>query len=203
MARVSHPARRFVPTAILASLALLGLAFVAELPTYRYAPLFLIPLLWVVFVLRRRLYLHPFHYLLFALGLVLHNLGAFGLYQRNVLGVSFDVYVHFYFGVVGTLIVRRAIAQSRAGPHGAWGVAALAVLLVMGMGAIHELVEYASYLLLGEERGMLKPSRGYPLDTQRDLLNNFLGALTALVLVGVWVIVRGGGERSSAGSTGR
>jgi uncharacterized membrane protein YjdF len=55
------------------------------------------------------------------------------------------------------------------------------VLLVMGAGAIHEIVEYASYLALGEEKGMLKPSTSYFFDTQRDLLNNLLGALTAVI----------------------
>ena len=37
-------------------------------------------------------------------------------------------------------------------------------------------------LLLGEERGMLKPSTSYAFDTQRDPVNNLLGSLTALTI---------------------
>jgi len=55
----------------------------------------------------------------------------------------------------------------------------------MGIGALHEIMEYMSYLLLGEQRSMLKPSTSYFFDTQRDLTNNLLGALTALLIVAV------------------
>jgi hypothetical protein len=44
-------------------------------------------------------------------------------------------------------------------------------------------MEYVTYLLLGEERGMLKPHTSYFFDTQRDLLNNLLGTLTALMVI--------------------
>ena len=37
---------------------------------------------------------------------------------------------------------------------------------------------------------MLKPSTSYFFDTQRDLLNNLLGTLTALLLIAVWRAVR-------------
>jgi hypothetical protein len=43
-------------------------------------------------------------------------------------------------------------------------------------------MEYCSYLLLGEERGMLKPSTSYFFDTQRDLTNNLLGTITGLLI---------------------
>jgi len=59
------------------------------------------------------------------------------------------------------------------------------LLFMMGFGALHEIMEYLSYLLLGEEKGMLKPSTSYFFDTQRDLTNNLLGAITALLLV--WI----------------
>ncbi|MEA2734492.1 MAG: hypothetical protein QOE14_943, partial [Humisphaera sp.] len=48
-----------------------------------------------------------------------------------------------------------------------------------------------SYLLLGEERGMLKPSTSYKFDTARDLTNNLLGTLTGLALVGLVKFFRG------------
>ena len=168
------------------------LAFVARVPTYRVAPLFLVPVLWGVYLLRRRIDLHPLHYLLFASALLLHNLGAFGFYQRAFLGLSFDIYVHFYFAFVGTFLIRRALAHQF--PLRPWQSAAAALMFVMGCGAIHELLEYVSFRVLGEERGMLKPSTSYFFDTQRDLLNNLLGACTALLLSGI-ARLRSGGRR--------
>jgi uncharacterized membrane protein YjdF len=53
--------------------------------------------------------------------------------------------------------------------------------VMMGLAALHEIMEYCTYLILGEERGMLKPSTSYFFDTQRDLSNNLLGTLTGLI----------------------
>jgi uncharacterized membrane protein YjdF len=64
-----------------------------------------------------------------------------------------------------------------------WQLNVVTFMFIMGLASLHEIMEYASYLLLGEEKGMLKPSTSYFFDTQRDLLSNLLGALTALGLV--------------------
>ena len=154
------------------------------LPGYRVAPVFLLPALWGVYLLRHRLHVHPFHFGVYASALVLHDLGAFGLYQRGVFGVSFDVIVHFYFALAVALVLHRALRRNvRLKP---WQAAGTTLLFVMGMGALHEIMEYGTYLALGEERGMLKPSTSYVFDTQRDLLNNLLGALSALAAIAAW-----------------
>jgi uncharacterized membrane protein YjdF len=186
-------AREFLPTALAASAAVLIIAVFAKVPTYRVAPVFLLPALWAPVLLRRRLHLHPFHYALYAAAVLLHCMGAFGFYQREVAGLSFDIYVHFYFAFAGAFLVQRLVSHTL--PVGPWATPAIVLLFMMGFGAIHELGEYASYLLLGEERGMLKPSTSYFFDTQRDLLNNFLGTLTALLLIALVRSVRGGGRR--------
>jgi uncharacterized membrane protein YjdF len=172
----------YLPTAVIASVAIVVIAVFAKVETYRVAPAFLLPILWAPVLLRRRLHLHPFHYVLFALAVLLHCMGAFGYYQESVWGISFDVYVHFYFAFAATFIVERLLRHHL--PIGPWALRAMVLLLLMGCGAIHELGEYASYLVLGEERGMLKPKTSYTFDTQRDLLNNLLGTITALLLVG-------------------
>jgi uncharacterized membrane protein YjdF len=117
---------------------------------------------------------------------LLHNLGAFGLYQRNigfgVLRRPFDNYVHFYFGMVIALLAHRAVEY-----HLRWRPLAhhLATLfVVMGLGALHEVMEYGTTLVLGEQRGMVKTGT-YAFDTSRDLLNNLLGTLTAFVLYAI------------------
>ena len=120
------------------SIAFIVIAIAATVPTYRVSPVFLVPILWAAYLLRRKIDLHWLHYLLFAIALLLHDLGAFGFYQRNDLGLSFDIYVHFYFGFVAALIVQRALHrwfQLKGLP-----LAALTLLVIMGCGAIHELV---------------------------------------------------------------
>ena len=147
---------------------------------YKWAPLFLIPLVWAPYLLRGWMRLHPLHYLLFVVAVLLHNLGALGFYQRGFFGVSFDVYVHFYFGLVGALLVHRFVRETTT--LTAWQLRVGVVLLVLGMGAIHEMVEWGSTLLLGSEKGMLKTHGVYQFDTQRDMFSNLVGAALAEVL---------------------
>ena len=54
------------------------------------------------------------------------------------------------------------------------------MLLVLGMGAIHEMMEWASTLALGSTHGMLKTEGVYAFDTQRDMFSNLCGAAFAV-----------------------
>jgi uncharacterized membrane protein YjdF len=148
--------------------------------TYRYAFIFLGLLLWGLYSLRHKFSLHPFHLALFGLALLIHNLGAFGFYRKSFWGLAFDTYVHFYFGLAGALILSRALRVNYRLSRIELLIGV--TLLILGVGAIHELIEWASTLILGPERGMLKLNTGDVFDTQKDLLNNLLGALTALAL---------------------
>lgn len=153
--------------------------------TYRFAILFLAPMLWAVYFFRRRLQIHPLHFAILASALVLHNLGAFGSYNKKYFGLDFDTYVHFYFGFAGAFIVARALRYNFL--LSGWQLWVGTVLLILGIGAIHELIEYASTLMLGPEKGMLKLNSPDALtDTQKDLVNNLLGTLLALVLYSVF-----------------
>ena len=180
-------------TAFLGSVAAVVLAFYSKVPTYRFAPLFLIPVIWAPYFLRHRFALHPFHFLLYVIAVLLHNLGSLGWYQKSPLPFSWDILVHYYFGLVGMLLIHRALELKL--PLTLWQARLGGVLCIMGMGAIHELMEYASYLVLGEKHGMLKPSTSYFFDTQRDLLNNFAGALTALAATEIVRALRGGNRQ--------
>jgi uncharacterized membrane protein YjdF len=167
--------------AILASLVFVLISATAKIATYRVNPVFLLPLMWAPYFLRRRLFLTPLHYALFGVAILIHDLGAYGFYQRSPLPFSYDILVHYYFAVAVTLILQRALAMNFPMLK-SWQVNMTALLFMMGFGALHEIMEYLSYLLLGEEKGMLKPHSSYEFDTARDLTNNLLGALTALFI---------------------
>src|SRR5688572_2728888 len=170
----------FVLIASVSSVIFIVLAVVARVPTYRVAPVFLVPIVWGMVWLRRRLHLHPVHFALFALALVLHNLGAFGFYQRGFFGISFDVYVHFYFAFAATFLVHRFLAHAL--PLRGWALRVATVLCIMGFGGVHEVMEYGTYLALPPEQAMLKQD-SYRYDTSRDLTSNLIGAALALALI--------------------
>jgi uncharacterized membrane protein YjdF len=171
----------FLAIATITSLAILALSYLASIPTYRVAPAFLLPVLWAVLAFRRKLHLHPLHYALFAVAMLLHMLGGLGYYRASPLPFSYDILLHFYFPMAIALILHRFLrhAYPLLRP---WQAATLTFSMMMCLGALHEIMEYGTYLTLGEEKGMLKPKTSYFFDTQRDLTNNLLGTLTALAL---------------------
>jgi len=163
--------------------AIVVIAIFAKDATYHVAPAFLLPLVWGVYFLRSRLNLRPVHYALLMSAVLLHMMGAFGWYQKWPGPFSFDIIVHYWFALVVTLALHRMLIGNW--PLRPWQAMVLTFFVSMGLAALHEIMEYCSYLLLGEERGMLRPSTSYILDTQRDLTNNLLGTLTALSAVAV------------------
>jgi uncharacterized membrane protein YjdF len=172
--------QRFLVIACAASVLLCVIALAdGQVAKYRWAPSLLVPIVWAVFLVRRRLALRPLHFVLFVIALVAHDMGGFGWYQRTMLGLQWDWYVHFYFGVVAGLVMARAL-QVRLGLHGL-ALGLLTVLSVGGMGALHEIMEAASTVVFGEH-GMFHAGPEDPYDTQQDMLNNVLGASLALAL---------------------
>ena len=183
----------YILIACVGSAVVLINAIFAKVPTYHAAPLFLLPLLWAPFFLRRPLRLRPLEYGLFVVAVIVHDLGAYGYYQQSPLPFSYDIAVHFYFAFAVAFAMHHLLEESVPVLR-PWQVNLTTLLFMMGMGALHEIMEYMSYLMLGEEKGMLKPSTSYFFDTQRDLTNNLLGTLTGL---GAMWIARGIATRSA------
>src|SRR5688500_17706661 len=76
-------------TASIFTCLFVAISFFAAAPTstYRYAFIFLAALLWTVFYVRRPVCLHPLHFALFGIGLLIHYAGAFGFYRRDFIGL--------------------------------------------------------------------------------------------------------------------
>jgi uncharacterized membrane protein YjdF len=174
---------KFIAIGAICTIGLITMAVLARMPTYHAAPFFLVPVTWAIFALRDRLKIHPWHYALIASALLLHMSGAFGFYQHSPLPFSFDILVHYWFAVVLTLALNRVLEGNF--PLRGWHLVVITFFIMMGLAAMHEIMEYMSYLILGEKNGMLKPAIMYFFDTQRDLTNNLLGTLTSLGLLAV------------------
>jgi uncharacterized membrane protein YjdF len=176
------------------------ISFVGTSPgsTYRVSFVFLSFFVWLLYGVRRKLFLHPFHFALFASALLLHDCGAFGWYREKLFGLEFDFYVHYYFGLVASLFFYRAF-RHHFPAFDRWTLWLFVVMFVLGFGALHELMEFSTNLLLGPEKGMLKPEIAGFFDTHEDLAHNFGGALTGLAFYALWeIFVR---ARPAAGST--
>jgi len=160
--------------------------------TYKFSFAILGPILWLVYFLRHRLALHPLHFALFAAALLLHNLGAMGYYRRDFFGIEFDFFVHFYFGFVAGFVLYRSLGRFY-GLVG-WRLWVAVALLTLGIGAVHELVEWSTTMVMGPERGMLKIDPNDPFDTQKDLANNLAGAFLATALYALARKLKSGGK---------
>lgn len=156
---------------------------------YKWDFIFLMILLWGVYFIRDKVRLHPLHFGLFALFLLLHNLGTFGTYSHMYGGIEYDFWVHSYFGLVSALMLYRV--YQLAGPYKGLFMYVAIVAVVLGFSAFHELFEYAGALTLGEGEGVLFVGAGDtdPWDTQKDMRNNLLGALIGLGLYRAWFLV--------------
>src|SRR3989338_754654 len=152
---------------------------------YKYDFIFLILMLYALFFIRNKIKLHPFHYFLAAIFLILHNLGTFGTYSNSYFGLEYDLYVHGFFGFVASLILYRT--YSLVGPYKGWFMYIAIIAVVLGFSAFHELFEYAGALTVGEGEGVLFVGAGDidEWDTQKDMFNNLVGALIGLGLYSI------------------
>ena len=171
------------------TMVLVGLEFysITTDSHYKWDFIFLILLLWTLFFIRGKLKLHPFHFFLAGLFLVLHNLGTFGTYSNFYFGLEYDLYVHGFFGFVAALILYRT--YNLVGPYKGWFMFIAIIAVVLGFSAFHELFEYAGALTVGKGEGVLFVGAGDldEWDTQKDMFNNLIGGLIGLVLYGIKV----------------
>ena len=138
----------------------------AGVAKYRFSFLFLIPILWAVYGLRRRLSIRPLDFALLRSRAPAARPGSIRrvLLERHRAAVR--LVCALLFGLVGALIVARAL-EAQLGVRGV-GLGLLVVLVITGIGGLHEIVEAASTRYLGKDLGMLDIGADNPYDTQED-----------------------------------
>lgn len=154
-----------------------GIAHIQEFFVYAVVIICSILFLWWIF---RHYPFDAMILLLLQVGIVMHFSGAFvqidgaRLYDVQILGIRYDKYVHFVNAFGCTLLMSRlfqiqGIALTRVN-------CVLLLMVVLGLGAVIEIVEYLVVLTV--------PSNGvggYDNNMQ-DLMANFVGALSFLLL---------------------
>ncbi len=152
---------------------------------FKYDFICLVILLFVIYGLRKKLFLHWAHFLLFCIFLIVHDWGVFGAYQWYPLGMEYDYWVHGFFGVIASMIILRALRLCKFNLSTKTRVL-LVITITLGLSAAHELYEFAGAILLGEGEGVLFIGAGDldQWDTQKDMLNNLIGAVFGLIFYG-------------------
>ena len=146
----------------------------------------------------RRFPLSDLSYLLIALFLALHSIGAhytysnvpFGFYLKEVLHFSrnpFDRMVHFSFGLLLAYPVREIFLRV-AKTRGFWNYY-LPLDVVLAFSAVFELFEMAAALITSPELGdAYLGTQGDVFDAQKDMLMAGLGAVIAMAVT--WFLRR-------------
>ncbi len=164
---------------IFASMEMLALRMDSH---YKYDIPMCIKLLTFVYFFRDKIYLIPTHYFLYSVFLLIHCLGMFDFYSIYIFEIEYDYWVHGYFGFISILIIINLLknfGHNLSKPV----INFMAIIIILGISAIHELYEFAGALLLGEGEGVLFIGAGDldPWDTQKDMLNNLIGGIAGLI----------------------
>ena len=138
-------------------------------------------LLYIVYRYRIILHLDIVLFILFSVFLFIHCLGLFDAYLLYPLGIEYDYWVHIYFGLVSGLIIFNWMNLYLDKTH-INVILVFTLLFVLGISAMHEIYEFAGALLLGSGEGVLFIGAGDldQWDTQKDMLNNVIGAVLGI-----------------------
>ena len=109
--------------------------------------------------------------------LTLHNLGQFGFYNKSFFGLTYDIYMHTLFGLVAGYVAWHYFDAKKYPTY------ILTILVVVGLGGLHEIVEVGGALAFGEGEGFLLfgPGDEGSFDAIKDLTMNLLGGVLTLI----------------------
>lgn len=158
-----------------------GAAHIGEFFVYAAVIMVGIAILWYVF---RHYEFEGSTLLLVQLGILMHFSGAFvmvdnhRLYDQVLFGLRYDKYVHFVNAFAATLLISRLFEIQKIALTRSNNV--FVVLVVLGLGAVIEIVEYAVVLTV-PENGV----GGYDNNMQ-DLMANLAGACSFMLAKYAW-----------------
>ena len=118
---------------------------------------------------------------LIEMGILIHFAGAFviydghRLYDHIFLLIRYDKYVHFVNAAITTVVVLYIFVRQKYQLDGF--LLFVSMLMVMGLGAFHEIVEFMVVLTL-KNTGV-----GRYINNLSDMVANFLGTFTVTVFV--------------------
>ena len=161
-----------------------------RVPEYVPDTIFFIILTLVLLSLYKKLDLDLWCYASFIIALLLHNAGAFGLYNISPLPLQWDHITHITGIFAPTLILFRFSGKffSAKKFNNAY-IILFTLLAALGIGVMVEFYEFAGYYIIGEGAGGLGQGEGdivtelgnsLWLNTMLDMVFNTIGALLGM-----------------------
>ena len=148
----------------------------------------------------RRFPLSDLSYLLIAIFLALHAVGAHYTYSETPLGWwltetmgwtrnHYDRVVHFLFGLLCAYPLREVVVRSC--PIAGWIAALLAFAAVLAFSSAYEMLEWGAAMLLDPEQGMaFLGTQGDIFDAQKDTALAMAGAVLGLTSLSLLEVFR-------------
>lgn len=131
-------------------------------------------------------------YALLCAGILLHTLGAVFLYGVRIGWLQYDMLMHFASGFILFFFARHLVYDdTTVADLPAYGVTV--ILVVMGIAAVHEIIEFVSYGLARGGPGLFTAGGDMVMeynDLNLDLLFGFGGAMVALLTNAVYDLLR-------------
>ena len=154
-----------------------------------YDGILILIFLYLFYVYYNTLHFNFLTYVLVNLLILIHHLGSF-FYGRSFFGLEYDIYVHFFYGIIISIYFYYFLSNKiNINKHklDKYELFYIVIIFVMGLSAIHELVEFSGALILGPGEGFLYFGAGDTgsFDTEWDLVNGFLGSFFGSLLMSV------------------
>jgi putative membrane protein len=141
----------------------------------------------------RRFRLSKASYLMIAIFLLMHEVGAhytyeqvpFGFWIRPLFGFTrnnYDRIVHFAFGFLFAFPFYEMLGYFLKGPR--WSRYVCSVMFVLGLSAFYEIDEaYANFVLHPYIASAYLSLQGDPIDSQNDMATGLLGGILAIPMI--------------------
>lgn len=152
-----------------------------------YDGILILIFLLLLYTFYEKLFFTKLTFILVNILILIHHLGSF-FYGRSFFGLEYDIYVHFLYGIIVSIYFYTFLSNKiNFNKHflNKSELFIVAIILVMGISAIHELIEFSGTLILGPGDGFLYFGAGDlgNFDTEWDLANGFLGSFLGCCLM--------------------
>jgi len=152
-----------------------------------YDGIIILIFLILLYIYYEKLFFTTLTFVLVNILILIHHLGSF-FYGRSFFGLEYDIYVHFLYGIIVSIYFYTFLSSKINFNKHKLDKSELfffAIILVMGISAIHELIEFSGALILGPGDGFLFFGAGDSgsFDTEWDLVNGFLGSFLGCCLM--------------------
>ena len=156
-----------------------------------YDGIIILVFLFLLYVYYEKLFFSKLTFVFVNILILIHHLGSF-FYGKSFFGLEYDIYVHFLYGIIVSIYFYTFLSNKINFNKHKLDKSELfffAIILVMGLSAIHELIEFSGALILGPGEGFLYFGSGDlgAFDTEWDLINGFLGSFIGGCL---WSLLR-------------